>query len=258
MLPKLLTTAAAGAFAFASAAHAQDTYVSISGGGSFLMNSDNEGEFDGDFATGAGTTIPAGTILPDGTDVGWETDFDTGWTVNGAVGRDYGFFRGEIEVAYQTNDVGTHTGVSAGGIDLTSEDAAVLISGQATNLGVSVGDLVAAGEGDVRTIFIMANLIAEFDNASRFTPYAGGGAGVGFVNVDYAPSATTIIDDDTTAFAYQFMAGVSYEFSPVTELFAGYRYRATTDAEVDASLFAAEFDVENRASIVEAGVRVRF
>ncbi len=255
---RFLTSAAAGALSLAGAAHAQDTYVTVSGGGSFLMNSDNEGSFIGDFTTGAGTTIPAGTVLPDGTAVGWTTEFDTGWTVNGALGRDFGLLRGEIEVGYQSNGVDTHTGVTAAGIALDSEDAAVLITGQATNLGVSVGDLVAAGEGDVKTVFVMANAIAAFDNASPFTPYIGGGVGVGFVDVFYAPSATTIIDDDSTALAYQVKAGVEYEFSPFTSLFAGYRYRATSDVEVNAGLFDAQFDVENRASIVEAGVRVSF
>jgi opacity protein-like surface antigen len=258
MLAKLTASASAGVIALVGAAYAQDTYVSVSGGGSFLMDSDNEGSFVGDFTTGAGTTVPFGAVLPDGTDVGWTTEFDTGWTVNGALGRDFGFLRGEIEVGYQSNGVDTHAGVSAGGIALDNEDAAVLISGQATNLGVTVGDLVAAGEGDVKTVFVMANAIAAFDNASPFTPYIGGGVGAGFVDVFYAPSATTIIDDDSTALAYQVKAGIEYEFSPSTSLFAGYRYRATTDVEVDASLFDAQFDIENRASIVEAGVRLAF
>ena len=104
----------------------------------------------------------------------------------------------------------------------------------------------------------MANAIIDFDNSSPFTPYVGGGVGVGFVDVNYAPSATTIIDDSSTQFAYQVMGGVEYEISPKTSLFAGYRYRATSDAEVNASLFSAAFDVENSASVVEAGLRVRF
>ena len=258
MLTKFLAVSTVGALALVSTASAQDTYFSVSGGGSFLMDSSNQGAFVGDFTTGEGTTVPAGAVLPDGTAVGWDTDFNTGWTVNGALGRDFGFVRGELEVGYQSNGVNTHTGVNAGGIDLTNEDAAVLITGQATNLGVSVGDLVAAGEGDVRTVFLMANAIIDFDNSSPFTPYVGGGVGVGFVDVNYAPSATTIIDDSSTQFAYQVMGGVEYEVSPKTSLFAGYRYRATSDAEVNASLFSAAFDVENSASVVEAGLRVRF
>ena len=54
------------------------------------------------------------------------------------------------------------------------------------------------------------------------------------------------------------MAGVAYEVTPSTELFAGYRYRATTDVEVEATLFSADFDIENSASIIEAGLRFNF
>ena len=242
---------------FAGAANAQSTYVSVSGGVSLLGDSDNEGAFVGAFTTGEGTTIPAGTVLPDGTPVGWTTDFDTGWSVNGALGKDFGMFRGELEVGYQANNVGSHAGVSAAGIPLDAEDAGVLVTG-ASNLGVSVGNLVAAGEGDLSTFFVMANAIYDVETGGPITPYIGGGIGVGFVNVEYAPSATTIIDDNATTFAYQAMAGIAYEMSPQTTVFAGYRYRATLDAEVDASLFSASFDVENRSSIVEAGIRWSF
>ena len=257
MLLKSTVSLAASAVALAGVAAAQDTYVSLSGGVSLLGDSTNEGAFNGAFTTGAGTTIPAGTVLPDGTAVGWNTEFDAGYAINGAIGRKYGAFRGELEVAYQRNGVDTHTGVTAGGIALAGEDAGVLITGSG-NLGVNVGDLVAAGEGDISNIFVMANMIYDFQNSSQFTPYVGAGVGVGFVDVEYAPSATTIIDDNSTQFAYQAMAGISYEASANTDLFVGYRYRATLDPTVNASLFAASFDVENATSIVEAGVRVSF
>ena len=257
MISKMYVAAALGATALSASAYAQDTYISVSGGVVLLNDSSNDGAFVGDFTTGAGTTVPAGAVLPNGTDVGWTTEFDTGWAVSGAIGRSYGPLRGELEVAYQSVGVDTHSGVSAGGIALDAEDAGVLITGSG-NLGVSVGDLVAAGEGDLDTIFVMANAFYDFDMGGPLTPYIGGGVGVGFVDVEYAPSATTIIDDDATVFAYQAMAGVAYEVTPTMDLFAGYRYRATTDAEVDATLFSASFDVENKGSIVEAGLRVRF
>lgn len=254
---KTIASVTAGALALLGAAQAQDNYVSISGGASFLNNSDNEGNFNGVFTTGAGTTIPGGTALPVDSPVGWTTEFDTGFAVSGAYGRRYGNFRGEIEAAYQTNDVATHNNVLAGGIALANEDAGVLIAGS-PNLGVTVADLVADGQGDVSTIFIMANVYYDFDTGSPFKPYVGVGAGVGFVDVAYSPSQTAIIDDNSTQFAYQAMAGIAYEVSPSTELFAGYRYRATLDPEVNSSLFDATLDIENRASIAEAGLRLSF
>ena len=96
---KLFAPVFAGVASLCASAQAQDYYVSVSGGASFLGDSENVGAFVGDFTTGAGTTIPAGTVLPDGTAVGWTTDFDTGYAINGAIGKRFGMLRGELEVA---------------------------------------------------------------------------------------------------------------------------------------------------------------
>lgn len=236
-----------------------ELYVSLSGGVSFLQDSENSGAFVGDFVTGEGTTIPAGTVLPNGTGVGWTTEFDTGFTVAGAVGmRFLDAFRGEIEVAYQSNDVDTHSGVTAGGIGLDAEDAGVLITGSG-NLGTSVGNLVADGQGSVDTLFVMANAYFDFGDDSWIAkPYIGAGLGFGIVEVDYSPSNTLIVDDTDTRFAYQVMAGLSAPILPNADLFGGYRYRATEDAETDVALFNAGLDIENASHIVEAGIRFRF
>lgn len=236
-----------------------EIYGSVSGGVTFLGDSDNEGAFNGPFTTGAGTNIPAGTVLPDGTPVGWTTEFDTGWTVSGAIGvRWLPNIRSELEVAYQDNGVDTHNGVAAGGIALDGEDAGVLITGSG-NLGVSVGDLVADGQGSLDTLFIMANTYYDFGDPSWIVrPYIGAGVGVGIVDVDYSPSAVVIIDDSQTEFAYQAMAGLSTNILPKTELFGGYRFRATRDVETDVSLFNASLDIENQAHVVEIGLRHTF
>lgn len=236
---------------------AQDYYGSVSAGAAWLDDSDNAGEFTSDFTTGEGTTIPAGTVLPAGSSLGWTTEFDDGYALSAAIGRRFGNWRGELELAYQSNDVDTHRDVQAAGIPLGAEDAGVLITGS-PNLGVSVADLVAAGRGSVDTTFAMANLYYDFNAWSGFTPYVGGGIGAGFVNVDYSPSDVQIVDDDATVLAYQVIAGASYDVSDRIELFAQYRYRATEDVETEVSLFDADLDIENRASVLEAGMRFSF
>lgn len=256
MRSKVLAAALASSAIFAGAAHAEN-YVSLSAGGSFLRNSDNQGAFAGPFVTGAGTTIPAGTTLLDGTSVGWTTEFNTGFALSGAVGRRFGPLRGEFEVAYQDNGVDLHRNVRVGGAPIGGEDAGVLITGS-PNIGVSVADLVNDGEGGVDTVFLFANAFYDFSGFGKLKPYVGGGLGVGFADVTYRPSGVDIIDDRATVFAWQAAAGVSYELTPRTDLFAGYRYRATSDVEVNANLFPAQFDVQNRASIVEAGLRFAF
>jgi opacity protein-like surface antigen len=257
-LHSALRLAAVAAALTATPAAAQNYYGSVSIGGVFLNDSDNSGSFSSDFLTGTGTTIPNNTPLPAGTSVGWSTEFDTGYTVSAALGRRFGNgLRGEIELAYQSNDVDTHGNVRAAGIPLDNEDVGVLISG-APQQGATVGDVVADGRGSLDTTFLMANLYYDFTPYGAFTPYVGGGLGVGFVNVDYSPSGVGIVDDDATVLAYQIIAGASYALNDRTALFAQYRYRATEDVETDVDLFPASLDVENRASVIEVGLRFDF
>lgn len=242
----------------AAPAAAQDYYGSVSIGGVILDDSDNSGAFSSDFLTGTGTTIPNNTPLPAGTSVGWTTEFDTGWTASAAFGRRFSNgLRGEVELAYQSNDVDTHNNVQAAGIPLDNEDVGVLISG-APQQGATVGQVVADGQGSVDTTFLMANIYYDFTQYGAFTPYVGAGVGVGFVNVDYSPSGVGIVDDDDTVLAYQLMAGASYDLSERTAVFAQYRYRATEDVETQVDLFPASLDVENRGSVIEAGLRFAF
>jgi opacity protein-like surface antigen len=241
-----------------TSASAQNYYGSISAGGVVLNESDNSGAFSSDFLTGTGTTIPNNTLLPAGTGVGWTTEFDTGYTVSAAIGRQFGArLRGEIELAYQSNDVDTHANVQAAAIPLDNEDVGVLISG-APLQGATVGAVVGDGQGSIDTTFLMANLYYDFPRYGAITPYVGAGAGVGFVNVDYSPSGVGIVDDEDTVLAYQLAAGASYTLNERARLFVQYRYRATEDVETKVDLFAATLDVENRASAVEVGVRFKF
>lgn len=257
-LPSAIQLAVVAVVLMATPAAAQDYYGSVSVGGVFLNDSDNSGSFSTDFLTGTGTTIPNNTPLPVGTGVGWTTEFDTGYTASAALGRRFNNgLRGEIEFAYQSNDVDTHRNVQAAGIPLDNEDVGVLISG-APLQGATVGAVVADGRGSVDTTFLMANVYYDFAEYGAFTPYVGGGVGVGFVNVDYSPSGVGIVDDDDTVFAYQLIAGGSYAVNDSTSVFAQYRYRATEDVETSVDLFPASLDVENRASAFEVGVRFNF
>jgi opacity protein-like surface antigen len=253
----LIGAAAFGASLTPVAASAQDYYAAFSVGAVDLDDSDNSGAFSSDFTTGEGTTIPAGVVLPEGTPVGWTTAFDDGSSLSAALGRRFGAWRGEIELSRQSNDVETHSGVEAGGIPLDGEDAGVLITGS-PNLGVSVGDLVDDGQGSVETTFLFANGFYDFNTGGPITPYIGAGIGVGMVDVDYSPSGVEIVNDDATVFAYQLIGGAAFDVTERIALFAQARYRATEDVETEVALFDANLDIENRATLIEAGVRFRF
>ena len=250
-------TASALALVLGAGASAQQ-YVSASAGFNFQRDSANSGSFTQDFTTGDGVAVPAGTVLPSGTPLGWSTEFDTGAFVSAAYGwRLQSGLRLEAEIGYSSSDVDTHTDVSAGGNPIGGADAAVLITGSPA-LGVTVADLVADGRGVIRNTSFMINAYYDFDLQGPLGLYAGAGIGASNVKVRYNPSDVDIINDSETVFAYQLMAGASYDVSDRVQLFGGYRYRATQDVDFNVNLFPATLDVENQSNILEVGVRFSF
>ncbi len=167
----------------------------------------------------------------------FNTDYDPGFGGWGVFGYDLGdryprIGRGrvELEVGYRSNDL---------------KEVEFLEGG------------IAAG-GDVSVLSFMANSFAEYDNPSRCTPYLGLGLGYAMVSLN---DTTTVFgplaDDDDGVFAYQFGAGLGLALTERVTVDAGYRYFATTDAElVDAT--GERFDAEYSSHNFSAGVRVRF
>ena len=251
-----LSIAACTAVIMASTAAAQDWYVSGSVGFTQQSDSDNRGETDS-FTTGNlgdGSTLDVAA----GTPYGWQTEFDNGLSIAGEVGvRLNDNIRGGVEVSYSQADVDTHTGVFLADIDLTDVDAAAL-AGAPDPLGVSVGDLVADGQGEVTTLSVFANAYYDFDLDSQIKPYVG--AGIGFMDVDaeYSPSGVGIIDDGETKFAWQLKAGASYEVNDSWEIFGEYTYRQSDDIEVSNDLFPGSLDIENQQNVFSIGARLSF
>ena len=258
MRVKMITIAASFAAAFTVPATAQQ-YVSASAGFNVQTDSDNAGAFTRDFVTGDGVAVPAGVILPSGTDVGWTTEFDTGLFLAAA----YGFqinesVRVEAELSYASADVDTHVGVQAGGGALGAADAAALITGSAP-LGVTVADLVADGQGEATSLGYAINAFYDFPfEGLPVDFYVGGGLGLAEVEIVYEPSGVSIVSDKEMVGFYQLMAGASYPISNSTSLFGGYRWRQLGDAEVDSTLIPARLDIEYASHILEFGVRFAF
>lgn len=238
-----------------SAALAEGPYVSISGGVALPEDSTNSGEFD--------TAVPAtedfGAIAA-GTELGWNTEFDTGFAIAGQVG--YAFengFRIEAEAAYSEYDVSTHSGLTVGGANIDAVDVAVLTRGPADAANPTVGAVIADGQGQVSNIGIFGNIFYDIDTGSGVKPYIGAGIGYQWVDVDYRPSGVLVGDDSEGAFAYQLMAGASFELSDSVQLFGQYTWRDTTeDADIPLSLLPATLGVESAQSVVSAGIRFNF
>lgn len=242
----------------AAPADAQDWYASASAGYLLQNDSSNEGT-SGAFTTGNGApVIPFGTAIAAGTPYGWETEFDNGYALSGEVGAYYGnSLRSGIEISQNKADVDTHSGVNVAGTVIDGVDAAVL-TGSDTQLGATVGAVVADGRGDIKSTSIFANLYYDFNAAGPIRPYVGAGLGYSDVEVTYRPSGVGIIDDSEGKLAWQLKGGATWAFSDKIEFFGEATYRATDDVELKNDLFPGTLNVENTQTLLSLGARYRF
>jgi len=128
--------------------------------------------------------------------------FDTGWSVLATVG--YAFdnnWRVELEGAYRKNDIDLF--VTSGGFNATG--------------------------GDLNQLSIVANVLYDIPLTERLDLTFGVGAGVSRSELDAPfPGAG---DDDDWNFAYQGIAGLSYEVTDRLDLTLTYRYQVVNEPE---------------------------
>jgi opacity protein-like surface antigen len=203
---------------------AQETYGQIFGGYSNLSDADFSGTIGGSRQNVA-------------------TDFDGGYNLGVSVGRTLpgwsgnGFsLRGEIELSYSDNDVDS--------VDFS---------------GNGPGDEANPG-GDITSTRLFANLIADFENQSKFTPYAGLGLGVDFVDQDIVYGNNVTIRGSDEAFAAQLILGASYEISDQVSLFTDARYVRSFSVGATRTSPGGRASVSDDISRVNVnfGVRYRF
>ena len=192
-------------------------YASGFGGVTFLSDSDITGPIEDEAKEALGGTV---------TNLSLEQTFDTGFVVGGNVGYDFGYIRAEGEISYRKN-----------GLDKLTANATV--DGTATVESEKQS-------GDVSALSFMANGFLEYDNKSRFTPYAGGGIGLSVVKADNGTS------EDDTVFAYQLGAGLAFAATEKITLELSYRFFGTSDPKLGDS--KAEYMTHN----ILLGIRYNF
>ena len=126
---------------------------------------------------------------------------DPGFLLDGSVG--YGFesqLRPEFEIAYRRNSVGKATGTGAG-----------------------------AASGSFNSTAFMGNLMYDFQTQTGLTPYIGAGVGGAFVGANDAGQVLggNLLNNQPFEFAYQGIAGLSYELSERLDVTADYRLSVT-------------------------------
>ena len=231
-------------------------YVQGYGGANLQHESANTG-VSGPFTTGNigdGTTID----VADGTDYGWETEFDTGSVLGAEVGYRSGKgWRVGLEGTRSEAGVEGHEEALLGGTEIGLLDGAALV-GDATPLGATVNDFLADGQGDIVQKGVFLNGYYDFNAGKRFRPYVGAGIGMVDVDVDYSPSGSPVINGSETVFGYQGRIGAAYNVTGPIDVFTEYTYRATEDLELDNELFTGDLDIENSQSLVTVGARYNF
>lgn len=206
-------------------------YVSVFGGGNFIT--DNVG-----FTNGITTD---------------DTDFDSGFTLGGAVGYRWhnarlGWLvpRTEFEVNYSENDVDT--------LDFS---------------GNGIGNEVVNSDSNVSSVSFLANLFFDAPNAfgNGITPYFGGGIGVSVVNHDIIYNAVGAnLSDTDSAFTWHLTAGASIDINDSASVFADIGYHQIVDAgsirrigvNPAGGAGGGRFEDDIDSVVAKVGVRVNF
>lgn len=159
-----------------------------------------------------------------------EAEYDLGAGFSGFAGyRFESGLRTELEVGTRRNDI--------------------------SNIDTSITE---ADGGKTRADTAFINVIYDFDNSSRFTPYLGAGIGVAHVSHDLVQRvAGDTVHDDDTMLAGQAIAGVSMTINARWDAFADYRHVWSADqSSVNSGGVAVESSY--RSQSVNLGLRRRF
>jgi opacity protein-like surface antigen len=174
-------------------------------------------------------------------------EWDTGWAIEGDVGYRWAeYWRLELEGSFREND------------------ADVFTPGGGFYSGVPV-----TPAGDVEQLAVMLNLLFDFDVTDTINLSLGAGIGGAQVEVEFTATTTPFgsvltIDerDQDWTWAYQGIAGVSFETGDQTEIFIDYRYFVSNDVDLvtlnNGGLPSVTFDENFENHTVKFGFRYFF
>ncbi len=196
LTPCAIALSIALSLAMPSSAAESGLYVEYSGGASFVPNQR---------IIGASSSV----------DFEGRAESDVGFNVGGAIGgRFYEYFRGELQFTYRENEV-----------------TSMPIKGQRS-----------PADGHIGLMTVMANGYVDYDLGIGVVPYFGVGIGWGRLELDaknrsdFAGPDQTSIEGADSVFAWSLMVGGSYPVNEVLDISLGYRYIATTDADVNSTI----------------------
>lgn len=253
-MKKTFVAIALATIALPGTAYAGETYVGISGGAVFSGNSENKGQFD--------ATVPATTDwgeIPAGTSLAWNTKFETGYNLSAQLGYKFdGGFRAEVEAFYSRSGIKSHDSLAAGGTVIDAVDVAVLTRGAPDPANPTVGEVIADGQGSLKTMGVFLNALYDFNSGGILQPYVGAGIGYQDTKVNFVPSSVPVAKDSGSSFAWQGIAGVTFEVSENADLFAQFTYRGMGKrVDIPLTLLPATLGVKSDQAVIGAGLRLK-
>ncbi len=88
----------------------------------------------------------------------------------------------------------------------------------------SSGSPFSPAQGQLSATYILGNVWYDFKSESAFTPYIGGGLGVGLPNQDFTANGG-VNSDTPVQLAFQLGVGAKYALSDKIDLDIGYRFK---------------------------------
>ncbi len=191
--------------ALPSTAADSDLYVEYSVGASFVFNQDLEAADSSGFNPETMRKLSG------------DAETQAGFNVGGAFGKRFTeHFRAELAVSFRSNEVE----------------------------GLSLQNEPDESSGTIEMLAVMANGYIDWDLGIGVIPYVGVGIGWGSLEIEAKNKATPPTDPDNrkarvdgqdSVFAWSLMAGGSYPINEVVDMSLGYRYIATTTADINSS-----------------------
>ena len=87
--------------------------------------------------------------------------------------------------------------------------------------------------GEASATYLLGNVWFDLHNSSAFTPYAGGGVGVGWAHVAF--NGIDFSQTGAPSFAFQIGGGVKYDIDAHWAIDAGYRFKGITGLNLTSS-----------------------
>lgn len=167
-------------------------------------------------------------------------DTSTGYDFDVVLGYDFGAFRLEAEAAYRRNDYDT----------ITVQNP-LLIPGVPAGTTVSSTDFISVTSGMVNGLF-------EFGRDDGFQGFVGVGAGLGQIDGPISvPGVGLLVDESSTDFAYQLLAGARYPITETIDLGVHYKYFRADGFDID-TINGTPFIFDYKTHSVLASFRYNF